>query len=152
MLRCFQISADVPPSPTPGSTSHKLNRGDCPDPKPKKPSFPYRAAVGSLLYATNTRPDISYAVGVLCRFMQNPGLPHWKGVKRVFRYLAGSRSLRLRLGGKAPVLYCYTDADWCGEGGSSMDQCRSTSGSVICFADGVLHHSSKLQKVSDRSQ
>lgn len=43
---------------------------------------PYREAVGSLMYASlGTRPDITYAVGILSRFVQNPGLPHWNAVK-----------------------------------------------------------------------
>ena len=40
--------------------------------------------------ATSTRPDISYAVGVLACFNKNPGIDHWKAVKHLFRYLKGS--------------------------------------------------------------
>jgi len=33
----------------------------------------YQAAIGSLIYASiGTRPDLSYAVGVLSQFMSNP--------------------------------------------------------------------------------
>lgn len=35
--------------------------------------FPYREAVGSLMYhAVSTRPDISYSVGLVSRFLENP--------------------------------------------------------------------------------
>ena len=38
----------------------------------------YQAVIGSLIYASiGTRPDISYAVGVLSQFMSNPGEEHW---------------------------------------------------------------------------
>ena len=41
--------------------------------------IPYASAVGSLVYAqTCTRPDISFAVGMLGRYQINPGLDHWK--------------------------------------------------------------------------
>eukprot|EP00253_Pinus_taeda_P032818 PITA_32818 len=49
---------------------------------------PYANAVGNLMYAmVSTRPDISHAVGVVSRFMANPGKEHWQAVKWVLRYL-----------------------------------------------------------------
>ena len=53
----------------------------------------YQQAVGCLIHACNTRPDIQYAVSQLSRFMHNPGTKHWQAVKRVFRYLKGTMSL-----------------------------------------------------------
>jgi hypothetical protein len=62
---------------------------------------PYREAVGSLMYAAlGTRPDIAYAVGHLARFSENPSKPHWEAVKRVIRYLKGTKDWWLVLGGK----------------------------------------------------
>jgi Reverse transcriptase (RNA-dependent DNA polymerase) len=52
---------------------------------------PYRELIGKLLYlSVATRPDISYALGVLCRFVENAGTEHWNAAKRVLRYLAGT--------------------------------------------------------------
>ena len=54
---------------------------------------PYASAVGSLMYAmVCTRPDIGYAVGVVSRFMSNPGKEHWNAVKW-WRFLDGFRVL-----------------------------------------------------------
>ena len=51
-------------------------------------SIPYASVVGSLMYAqTCTRPDISFAVGMLGRYQSNPGMDHWKAAKKVLRYL-----------------------------------------------------------------
>lgn len=48
----------------------------------------YESAVGSLMYAmVCTRLDIVQAVGVLNKFMANPGRSHWDAMKSVFRYL-----------------------------------------------------------------
>jgi hypothetical protein len=41
----------------------------------------YRSIIGSLRYLVNTRLDISYAVGILSRFMESPVEQHWAAVK-----------------------------------------------------------------------
>ena len=47
----------------------------------------YQKIVGALLYcATNTRPDIAYAVGMLCRAMSKPTPPLYKAATRVLHY------------------------------------------------------------------
>ena len=60
---------------------------------------PYIHAVGSLIYLSiSTHPDIAYAVGVLARVNSNSGVPHWKVVKHVFRYLKGTLDYKLTYG------------------------------------------------------
>ncbi|KAL8112467.1 hypothetical protein AgCh_019972 [Apium graveolens] len=52
---------------------------------------PYASAVGSLMYVmVCTRPDIAHAVGVVSRFMSNPGREHWEAIKWLLRYLKGT--------------------------------------------------------------
>jgi hypothetical protein len=52
---------------------------------------PYSSTVGSLMYAmVCTRPDIAHAVGVVSRYMNNPGKEHWEEVKWILRYLRGT--------------------------------------------------------------
>ena len=61
---------------------------------------PYCTLVGSLMYLTGcTRPDLSYPVGVLCRYMSKPGMAHWKAAKRVLKYLKGTDKEGLTYGG-----------------------------------------------------
>jgi hypothetical protein len=43
-----------------------------------------------------TRPDIAYAVGIVSRFMQNPGRPHWNAVNHIFRYLVGTQDYGIK--------------------------------------------------------
>jgi hypothetical protein len=50
----------------------------------------YRQLVGSLLYLTHSRPDLSYAVGAVSRFMQELHKLHWKDAKRILRYVQGT--------------------------------------------------------------
>ena len=47
----------------------------------------YRYLVGSLLYLTHSRPDLSYAVGIVSRFMQELHELHWKDAKCILRYV-----------------------------------------------------------------
>ena len=41
----------------------------------------YKKLVGSLIYLTTTRPDISFVVGILSRFMHQPCEGHWIAAK-----------------------------------------------------------------------
>ncbi|GJZ89010.1 ribonuclease H-like domain-containing protein [Tanacetum coccineum] len=50
----------------------------------------YQKLVGKLIYLTNTRPDISYAVHYLSQFMHAPLVSHLDAALRVLRYLKGS--------------------------------------------------------------
>jgi hypothetical protein len=43
----------------------------------------YRQLVGSLLYLTHSRPDLSYAVGAVSKFMQESHELHWKDTKHI---------------------------------------------------------------------
>src|SRR5260370_40638210 len=91
------------------------SKADCPSDATeadKMAKVPYRKAIGSLMYASvATRPDISHAVSTLSRFLDNPGQSHWEAVKRVFRYLAGTRDLSLTYGGQPHGLTGDTERD-----------------------------------------
>jgi len=73
---------------------HQCPKGNLEIEEMKK--IPYASAVGSLMYAqVCTRPDISYIVGVLGRYLSNPGMDHWKATKKVMRYLKRTRGYML---------------------------------------------------------
>ena len=108
--------------------------------------IPYLSAVGTLQYlATSTRPDISYAVGVLARFNKNPGIEHWKAVKHLFQYLKGSLDYKLVYGpsDSRQLFTTYTDSDH----GGNPDNGRSTGGYAIIIGGGAVSWSSRLQSV-----
>lgn len=106
-------------------------------------NVPYREAVGSLMYASlGTRPDITYAVAILSRYSDNPGRAHWDAVRRVLRYLKGTRTLRLTYGVKALDLVGYTDAD-----GSMHEDRKAISGYAFLIDGGAVSWSSKRQEL-----
>jgi hypothetical protein len=108
----------------------------------KMARVPYANAVGSLMYAMMcTRPDICYAVGLVSKFQSNPGLAHWKAVKRILRYLKGTMDYVLCYQGLDLRLVGYSDADW----GGNIDERKSTSGYVFLLNNGAITWSSKKQ-------
>ena len=52
----------------------------------------YRRLVGSLIYLTTTRPDISYVVQQVSQFMTSLRHLHLAAVRRIIHYLRGSHS------------------------------------------------------------
>ena len=74
--------------------------------------IPYRAAVGSLMHlAVGMRPDIVFAILMVAQFSNKPSMVHWEAVKRIYRYLAGTKGLALTFGAGKKGLEGYTDAD-----------------------------------------
>ena len=89
---------------------------------------PYSSIVGSLMYAmVCTRPNIAHVVGVVSRYMNDPGKEHWMVVKWILRYLRGTTSHALCFGGSSTVLQGYVDSDMAGD----KDSRRSTTGYVF---------------------
>nr|XP_028963414.1 uncharacterized protein LOC114826818 [Malus domestica] len=112
---------DAKPCVTPLSTS-KLDHSS---PLLDDPTE-YRSLVGALQHLTWTRPDLSFAVNLVCQFMYCPRLSHLQAVKRILRYLKGSIQCGLWFSksSSSPCITAYFDADWAS---CSMDR-RSTGG------------------------
>ena len=70
-----------------------------------------------------TRPDIPHALGVVTRYMENPGKENWEGVKWLLRYLRGTSSTSLCFGKGNVTLQGFVDADL----GGDVDSSKSTS-------------------------
>ena len=95
------------------------------------------------MYASlGTRPDITYAVQAISRFSKNPGLPHWDAVKRIFRYLKGTKELWLSYGGEAKALTGYVDAD-----GNMAEDRHAISGYAFLLHGGAISWSTKRQEI-----
>jgi hypothetical protein len=72
----------------------------------------YRQLVGSLLYLTHSRPDLSYAVGAVSRFMHEPHELHWKAAKCILRYIHGTITFGIHYAADSTLdLIGFTDSD-----------------------------------------
>ncbi|CAM9895800.1 unnamed protein product, partial [Heterosigma akashiwo] len=101
----------------------------------------YRSMVGTLAWVANwTRPELAFSVHKLQRTQNNPEPKHFEAAERVFRYLKGTQSKSLRLGGD--LVFCaFTDADFCAD---RIDG-KSVTGYIILLGDAPIIWSSKLQ-------
>jgi hypothetical protein len=92
---------DSKPSPTPYDPSVTLRKHN----KIARDQLRYSQIIGSLMYlASATRPDISFVVCKLSRYMSNPGNDHWYALKKVLRYLKGTMSFRIHYSRHSAVL------------------------------------------------
>ena len=85
----------------------------------------YRRLIGSLIYLTTTRPDISYVVHQFNQFMSSSRHLHLVAVHRIIHYLRGSPIHGLFFPTNTSLqLVAYSDADWAG--------CPDTRRSTTC--------------------
>jgi hypothetical protein len=106
--------------------------------------LPYPQIAGAVLYAaTISRPDISYAASVLCRFISKWSKAHWRAAKHLLRYLRGTSDLALTFDEKASqrAVLGYADADW----GGCLDTRRSTTGYLFKTYGGTVAWKSRRQ-------
>jgi len=86
---------DSSPVATPCEVNMHLTDEDCPPQDQRDPEVvrAYQQCVGACMYLTCfTRGDCSFAVNQCARFMNNPGPSHIAAIKRVLRYLAGTKT------------------------------------------------------------
>lgn len=79
--------------------------------------FPYRKAISSLIYLMiGTPPDLGFEVGTSAQFCEAPSATHWNTVRGVFRYVNGTRHIKICFTGFDQLDVCgYTDSDWAGD-------------------------------------
>ena len=148
VLQRFGMSENTKPVSTPLAPHFKLSASQCPKTEEEREymsKVPYSNAVGSLMYAmVCTRPDISHTVGIVSRYMNNPGKEHWQAVKWILRYIQKTLDVGLifekdDMVGQHVVRYC--DSDYAGD----LDKRRSTTGYVFTLARAPVSWKSTLQ-------
>ncbi|KAG7641364.1 Ribonuclease H-like superfamily [Arabidopsis suecica] len=132
------------PASTPLEDGYKVNRkGEKEDEKFGDAPL-YRKLVGKLIYLTNTRPDICFAVNQVSQHMQVPMVYHWNMVERILRYLKGSSGQGIWMGKNSSTeIVGYCDADYAGDRGDR----RSTTGYCTFIGGNLATWKTKKQKV-----
>ncbi|GJR91241.1 retrovirus-related pol polyprotein from transposon TNT 1-94 [Tanacetum coccineum] len=146
ILQRFNMQ-DCKPISTPFPTNVKLSSKMSPSSEKERMEMsrvPYASAVGSLMFAMIcTRPDIAHAVGVVSRYMAEPGREHWEAVKRILRYIKGTSDVALCFGDLDLIVTGYVDSDYAGD----LDKSKLTIGYVFTLSGRTVSWVSKLQSV-----
>lgn len=145
MLQRFKKDTARPVT-TPMETQPDLEIGD-------QPSIlnvhPYRSAIGSLMYSCmSTRPDFCTSVNIFSQFQAYATDKHWKGIKRIMRYILGTVHWGLWFRGNSEIpLVLYADAAFAND----PDR-KSVSGFIIeLFGDPVVWGTRKQTCVAKSS-
>ena len=139
------------PADTPALSTKVLSRGLTEAPH-NPHEFDYRSVVGKLNYLEkSTRPEIAEAVHQCARFSANPRKSHTEAIKRIGRYLLGTRDEGILMEpGDIESFECWVDAshagEWTREGAEDdPSTARSRMGYVFTYAKCPILWASKLQ-------
>jgi hypothetical protein len=129
----------------------KLSRDDCPQSESEKENmkqYPYREVIGALNYLVSTvRPDLSFSVNYLARFMDNPGKIHWDNLLNIIAYVRDHQISCIKYGILNDMtdneLKVYVDAD---HATTDIDNRKSVTSYLIYFNGGIISWKTSLQK------
>lgn len=108
----------------------------------------YRSLAGKLQYLAILRPDIQYAVNLVCQRMHAPTLVDFGLLKRILRYIKGTVHLGLHIKKDTGLtLSAYYDSDWAG----CRETRRSTTGFCTMLGPNLISWSAKRQATVSRS-
>lgn len=108
----------------------------------------YQRLLGRLIYLTNTRPDITFAVQHLSQFMHRPKKSHLEAAFRVVRYIRKNPGQGILLSAASKTqLIAFCDSDWA----SCPMSRRSVTGFCIKIGESLVSWKSKKQTTVSRS-
>lgn len=105
----------------------------------------YRQQVGAILFAaTCTRPDLCVAVNVCSRFVEDPCSRHYDGLKRILRYIKGTKDMGIQYtcNGKPLEIVAFCDSDFAGD----VQDGKSTSGYAVLVNNCLVSWKTTKQK------
>ncbi|GJW88831.1 ribonuclease H-like domain, reverse transcriptase, RNA-dependent DNA polymerase [Tanacetum coccineum] len=105
-------------------------------------STEYRSLIGCLRYLLHTRPDLSYSVGLLSRFMQEPKEQHMKAIKQVLHYVKGTKDYGITYkhnGGN--IIQGFSDSSY----GVNTQEGKGTTGIIFYYGNSPISWSTQKQ-------
>ncbi|GJU30192.1 putative ribonuclease H-like domain-containing protein [Tanacetum coccineum] len=100
----------------------------------------YKSMIGSLMYLTASRPDITFVVCAYARFQVTPKTLHLHAVKKIFRYLKGQPKLGLWYPRDSPFdLEAFSDSDYAGANFEILTVLDIAYHAILTVLDIVYH-------------
>ena len=101
------------PRKTPFLSGVKLEEADS---SPMVNNTLYRQLIRCFIYHTHTQIDVSYAVSVASRYMDQPHEIHWRAAKMILNFVQGTMTHGIFYKAKFDLdLIGFTDSDWAGD-------------------------------------
>ena len=148
MVKTFDVKkATNTPAASGVPTLSRADEPRNPEEKEEMRKFPYREAVGALMWAaTMTRRDIACAVRTVAKFCENSEPAHKKAVVKFLPYLLHTKKWGTAHDGQGCGLCmeAHTDSNF----GACLDTRRLVSGAVLMLARGAISWHSKMQEVT----
>nr|GEW44806.1 ribonuclease H-like domain, reverse transcriptase, RNA-dependent DNA polymerase [Tanacetum cinerariifolium] len=107
-------------------------------------STEYRSIIGCLRYLLHIRPDLSYSVGLLSHFMQEPRKQHMKAIRQVLRYVKGTKDHGITYkhnGGNK--IHGYSDNSY----GVNTQEGKGTTGIIFYYRESPISWSTQKQEI-----
>ncbi len=92
--------------------------------------------------ALRTRPDISFAVGFVARYQDQPNITICKAIRHILKYLYSNKDLFLCLSGDKNSLVGFSDTDWAGDPATK----RSITDFIFYLGNSSIHGNQKSNK------
>ena len=95
----------------------------------------YQRLIGHLIYLTNTRPNITYAVQHLTQFVAHPSSAYQQADYRILKYLKAALGFGLFFSAsKIFQLKAFSDSDWAG----CIDTRQSITGYLVYLGSSLI--------------
>nr|GEU59316.1 ribonuclease H-like domain, reverse transcriptase, RNA-dependent DNA polymerase [Tanacetum cinerariifolium] len=105
-------------------------------------SIEYRSLIGCLRYLLHIRPDLSYSVGLLSHFMQEPRGQHLKSIRQVLRYVKGTKDHGITYKHNGGIkIHGYSDSSY----GVNNLEGKGTTSIIFYYGESPINWSTQKQ-------
>nr|GEU54201.1 ribonuclease H-like domain, reverse transcriptase, RNA-dependent DNA polymerase [Tanacetum cinerariifolium] len=104
----------------------------------------YQSLIRCLRYLLHTRPNLSYSIGLLSRFMQEPQEQHMKAIRQVLRYVKGTKDYGITYKhNRGNKIHGYSDNSY----GVNTQEGKGTTSKIFYYDESPIRWSTQKQAI-----